>query len=99
MVQLPVIREEERCYFCENQGMVSFKRVYVFCPNCTAIYRFTREKKPTCEHIKDAPIIYRHPWRTENVGKPFIYNAISATAHHFFCSECDAPVLNVVELD
>jgi hypothetical protein len=83
--------EKKACYFCKHPYTISFGQNFRFCPSCTAIYAFM-SAMTKCEHVKGAPILYRHPWNSEEITTPFIYVApLDDEPYH--CSICDSQVI------
>lgn len=85
--------QEKSCYFCNHTKVILFQEHYIFCPDCTAIYTFMTIQKAFCEHIENAPVIYRHPWFDRDTPKPFIYAALLDDQSPYRCSECDRAVV------
>lgn len=83
---------EDKCYFCGNEETVLFNEHFFFCPSCTAIYTFMIVHEG-CEHIQNAPVIYRHPWCELEEDKPFIYTVTLDDQAPYRCSECDEVVV------
>ena len=76
---------KKKCYFCEQSTIFNFRANHFFCPNCTAIYTFTRHNIK-CKHAVTAPLLYRHPWSGEESDIPFVY--IAPLDEVYRCSIC-----------
>lgn len=84
--------EDKPCYFCNHPKTVRFQEHWIFCPDCSAIYTFMIVNEG-CDHSKDAPVLYRHPWFDRDTNKPFIYTALLDDQFPYRCSECDELVI------